>query len=1015
MCTSTTVASGVLVVAPHPDDDVLIASGVIYNAIARGDDVKVVYMTNGDIHGVAEGLRRQNEAVAGQVQHLGTIESDLIFLGYPDGGLQTIFASYPNTTDSYVGSNGRSTTYGARGLGSADYRTYRTGVPALYNRPNIVEDLRSVIDTYSPEHIITVSQYDRHSDHAATNALVKMAMNAAIAARPAYNPVLHTTIVWAANAGLPPVWPEHANPSTYHVAPSSLPPALSWAGRESIDVPAAMQSMMLSSNPKYRAIDEHQGGAQSYLGRFVHKDEIFWAESLNGAVPQHVDAGFNQTASAGSSVQLNGTASFNPSGGTLTYSWRQIGGRSVALVGADTATPSFIAPTWLPTDEILNFELVVSESNANTSLPDLVSVTVLADAPSNRNVAPLASIIASTQNAASGQLAVKAVDGVADGYPGDRTREWATQGQRVGAWIEMRWAQSFQINRVVFFDRPNASDHITAGMLTFSDGSSVPVGPLNNDGSGTEVRFASRGITSLRFEVTATSSATANVGLAEMQVYSPFSVNGNRPPVAVAGPHDAVAPNTSVQLDGSASSDPEGAALTYRWRQLSGEAVTLLDATTINPSFIAPAAGSHDKVLTFELVVNDSELDSTPSTVRMTVLAVPQGGVNVAPQALVTASSQNVVTGQLAVKAVDGFIGGYPANRLHEWAAAGQTIGAWIDLQWDTPTTINRVMLYDRPNLNDRITGATLAFSDGSSVPVSALNNDGSGVEVTFSSRTITGLRLTITSMSSSSGNAGLAEFQVFTTPGAGNQPPTANAGSAQTVDQGTHVKLDGSASTDPEGAALTYRWRQIGGIEVLLSNATTATPSFTVPSNLARHESLNFELVVNDGEIDSFAAVVTVTVAGDVATLNLAPQATVSASSQNAPLQLASKAVDGVRSGYPADSRREWASVGERAGAWINLQWSAPIIVDRIVLYDRPNTNDRILGGVLEFSDGSIVTVNALNNDGSATQVNFPPKTTTSVRFTANAVSSSTHNTGLSEFEVFGVDAEAAVSSASR
>jgi LmbE family N-acetylglucosaminyl deacetylase len=366
-----------MVIAPHPDDDVLIASGIVSHAIARGDEVKIVYMTNGDIDGVASGLRRQVEAVAGQVQFLGNAETNMIFLGYPDGGLQPIFTGYLNVTDSYLGRNGRTETYGARGLGSVDYHTYKTGAPALYNRPNILADLQSIIATYLPEHILTLSQYDRHLDHSTTNQLVKLATTAVMAATAGYNPTLHTTIVWMDSPGLPPVWPETANPTTYHVAASTLPAALPWQNRESIDVPAAMQTPMLAINAKYNAIDQHQAGAQTYLGRFVHKDEIFWAERLSsGPLPLHIDAGFDQTTSVGASVQLNGTASFSPSGEALTYSWRQVGGQPVVLSGADTATPTFVTPTSLPIDHVLNFELVVSDSNgANDTLPDLVAIT----------------------------------------------------------------------------------------------------------------------------------------------------------------------------------------------------------------------------------------------------------------------------------------------------------------------------------------------------------------------------------------------------------------------------------------------------------------------------------------------------------------------------------------------------------------------------------------------------------------------------------------------------------------
>src|SRR5690606_10583380 len=84
-------AAGLLVVAPHPDDDLLIASGVIAAAKARGEQVVVVFVTNGDASGVSAGRLRQDEAVLSQTQHLGTTEDDLIFLSYPDGQLQTLF------------------------------------------------------------------------------------------------------------------------------------------------------------------------------------------------------------------------------------------------------------------------------------------------------------------------------------------------------------------------------------------------------------------------------------------------------------------------------------------------------------------------------------------------------------------------------------------------------------------------------------------------------------------------------------------------------------------------------------------------------------------------------------------------------------------------------------------------------------------------------------------------------------------------------------------------------------
>ncbi len=135
------------------------------------------------------------------------------------------------------------------------------------------------------------------------------------------------------------------------------------------------------------------------------------------------------------------------------------------------------------------------------------------------NNARSATVSVSSESPAYGQLGTKAIDGGADGFPGDVTREWATNGQGVGAWIQLNWSVKTPIKQIILYDRPNGDDQITGGTLSFSDGSSVTVGALPNDGSGLAVTFLSKSITWVRFMVTQVSSTTASVGLAEFEAY----------------------------------------------------------------------------------------------------------------------------------------------------------------------------------------------------------------------------------------------------------------------------------------------------------------------------------------------------------------------------------------------------------------------------------------------------------------------------------------------------------------
>ena len=62
--------------------------------------------------------------------------------------------------------------------------------------------------------------------------------------------------------------------------------------------------------------------------------------------------------------------------------------------------------------------------------------------------------------------------------------------------------------------------------------------------------------------------------------------------------------------------------------------------------------------------------------------------------------------------------------------------------------------------------------------------------------------------------------------------PPVADAGSNQTAPEASAVVLDGSGSLDPAGSAVTYRWKQIRGVPVTLSDPSEPTPVFTAPED---------------------------------------------------------------------------------------------------------------------------------------------------------------------------------------
>ncbi len=630
--------------------------------------------------------------------------------------------------------------------------------------------------------------------------------------------------------------------------------------------------------------------------------------------------------------------------------------------------------------------VVVAGALLGAGLPLAAPATAVA---ATGNVAAQATATASSWNDTTGQIPSKAIDGAATGYPTDYTKEWATVGGKAGSWLQLTWTAPIRTDRVVLYDRPNTDDRITAANLVFSDGTKLATGSLTNNGAATTVSFPERVTSSIRLEVTTVSSATRNVGLAEIEVWG--AAAENRSPVANAGTAFTAPAGTTVTLDGSASSDPDGDVLSYGWKQQGTPTVPLTGADTAKPTFKADAAGSYTFDLTvsdgklsstasvtvtvvpnqapaanagadqsvyagsvvtldgtkssdpeksplsytwtqvgstpaavtlsgassaqptftasvvgtytFRLVVSDGQASSTPDEVKVAVGDAPPVAANLAGKATATASSQNSTTQQTAAKAIDGFAVGYPTDATKEWATVGGGAGSWLKLVWPAPVTVNKVVLYDRPNNSDRVTGATLEFSDGSTVATGSLVNAGTATTVTFAARTITSLNLNITSVASTNQNVGLAEIEVWGF-NAANRAPIANAGSDAVGFTGTTLALDGSSSSDPDGNPLTYKWTQNadGGPAVDIADDTSAKAGFK-PTEAGTYA---FTLTVSDGKLSS-----TDTVSVSVAT-NEPPDA--NAGPDASGLTGKTITLDGSGSSDPNGNgtlRYSWAQVG--------------------------------------------------------------------------------------------------------
>jgi hypothetical protein len=285
----------------------------------------------------------------------------------------------------------------------------------------------------------------------------------------------------------------------------------------------------------------------------------------------------------------------------------------------------------------------------------------------------------------------------------------------------------------------------------------------------------------------------------------------NTPPVANAGANQTVPVGTVVQLSGAGSSDVDGDSLTYAWTLMSwpaGSTASLTSTTAVTTSFTIDKPGTY----TVQLVVNDGKVNSTPATVTITTQNSPP---------VANAGTNQIITiGQLVHLDGSGStdVDGDPLT--YQWSLIHVPSGSNAAL--DNPTAV-------KPAFTPDLSGSYVA---------QLIVNDG---HVNSTPATVT---LTTNAV----------------------QPPTANAGSGQTVDHYTVVQLSGSG-TDPQGLPLNYHWSLTSvppKSAAALSSTIIYNPTFyaDLPGTYVA------QLIVDNGVLSSAPSTVTIT------TTNTAPVA---------------------------------------------------------------------------------------------------------------------------------------------
>jgi hypothetical protein len=384
-----------------------------------------------------------------------------------------------------------------------------------------------------------------------------------------------------------------------------------------------------------------------------------------------VEAGASQQSDP-TRIYLDGSATHDPNGDPITYSWTQISGPQLVIENATASKADFMGI------RAGTYSFMLSCSDGRATSMDTVNITI-------NNLAPTVSAGNDVTVSAGQPVIMHAVgadangdalsytwvkvEGPEIGLPALTTQDLQITPQSAGLYkFQVLSSDSVNVSQAdeiyVTVNEQNQAPTAEAGDDIDAQSASVVALDASRssdpDGdtlayswkqvSGAETELQNSATPKPTFTAEDTGTYTFELTVSDTKVNSvPDSVSvrvikANTPPVAMAGNDFTTKVGTLTALNGTASGDPDSDQITYAWSQISGATVELSGAGTAAPTFTPTVAGT----LEFKLSVSDGQA-SAEDNVIITVDNINHVPVaNAGPDKTVIVFNKQILNGSLS-------------------------------------------------------------------------------------------------------------------------------------------------------------------------------------------------------------------------------------------------------------------------------------------------------------------------------------------------------------------------------